>query len=230
MRILFADDHTLVREGIRPFLRELALDVEVLEASDLPGAEAKAATAGKLDLILLDLKMPGMSGFDGVTKFATNYPGVPIVILSGHYNRKDVMAALDYGVSGYIPKNIGGMAMVNALRLVLSGEKYLPSEVFSESTTTEDLSILHQPTPPADKIVNPKFITLTQREAEILHHLIDGETNKEIARALDLQEITVKIHVRNIYRKIGAQNRAQAVRLTLESGWLDSQLPPLNQT
>lgn len=222
MRILFADDHTLVREGIRPFLCELDADVEIVEADDLSQAKARAVDAGELDLILLDLKMPGMNGFTGVREFAESYPGVPIVILSGHYNRKDVIAALDHGVSGYIPKNIGGMAMVNALRLVLAGEKYLPSEAFSDSATNEDASILDSPKPAPTQEPDPKFKTLTPREAEILTLLVDGLTNKQIARELDLQEITVKIHVRNIYRKIGAQNRAQAVKATLQSGWLNS--------
>lgn len=220
MRILFADDHTLVREGIRPFLSELCDSVEVVEAESLPTAKAKAQEAGTLDLILLDLKMPGMNGFNGVADFVQSHPGVPVVILSGHYNRKDVIAALDHGVSGYIPKNIGGMAMVNALRLVLAGEKYLPSEAFSESTGNEDVSIFDAPqSSRGPKDVDPKFATLTQRESEILRLLVDGLTNKQIAIELDLQEITVKIHVRNIYRKIGSQNRAQAVKITLESGW-----------
>lgn len=222
MRILFADDHTLVREGIRPFLCELGADVEVLEADSLSAAQSLAAQGDKLDLILLDLKMPGMKGFNGVADFARSHPGVPIVILSGHYNRSDVIAALDHGVSGYIPKNIGGMAMVNALRLVLAGEKYLPSEVFSSPGKAEDASIL-EAAPSAHAArgdANPKFAALTQRESEILRLLVNGLTNKQIAIELDLQEITVKIHVRNVYRKIGAQNRAQAVKLTLESGWL----------
>lgn len=222
MRILFADDHTLVREGIRPFLNELCADVEVLEAGTLMAAQQKAEGAGTLDLILLDLKMPGMNGFNGISEFTKSHPGVPIVILSGHYNRKDVIAALDHGVSGYIPKNIGGMSMVNALRLVLAGEKYLPSEAFSDTNTTEDSSIMNEGGGVSSKVLDPKFTTLTQRESEILRLLVDGLTNKQIAIELDLQEITVKIHVRNIYRKIGSQNRAQAVKITLESGWLTS--------
>ena len=223
MKILFADDHTLVREGIRPFLNELCADVEVVEAENLSVAKEKAAKAGKLDLILLDLKMPGMNGFTGISDFTTSHPGVPIVILSGHYNRSDVIAALDHGVSGYIPKNIGGMSLVNALRLVLAGEKYLPSEAFSEHAANEDSSIFSDAkATPQKKEVDPKFTSLTGRETEILRLLVNGLTNKQIAIELDLQEITVKIHVRNIYRKIGTQNRAQAVRATLESGWLDS--------
>lgn len=221
MRILFADDHTLVREGIRPFLSELDKHVEVVEADTLSAAKESAETAGELDLILLDLKMPGMNGFNGITEFTQSHPGVPIVILSGHYNRKDVIAALDHGVSGYIPKNIGGMAMVNALRLVLAGEKYLPSEAFSDTADNEDQSILEPPAPRRNASADPRFKALTPRESEILHLLVDGLTNKQIAIELDLQEITVKIHVRNIYRKIGAQNRAQAVKVTLQSGWLN---------
>jgi len=165
-----------------------------------------------------------MNGFNGISEFNQSHPDVPIVILSGHYNRQDVMTALDHGVSGYIPKNIGGMALVNALRLVLAGEKYLPPEAFSETSANEDASILSgdngQP-----KEVDPKFATLTPREGEILRLLVDGLTNKQIAIELDLQEITVKIHVRHIYRKIGSQNRAQAVRITLQSGW---KAPPLS--
>ena len=224
MRILFADDHTLVREGIRPFLNELDGTVEVVEADTLTSAKACAEQAGDLDLILLDLKMPGMNGFNGITEFTQSHPGVPIVILSGHYNRKDVIAALEHGVSGYIPKNIGGMAMVNALRLVLAGEKYLPSEAFSDTSSNEDVSIFdgQQASAHAAAEPDPKFKTLTPREAEILRLLVDGLTNKQIAIDLDLQEITVKIHVRNIYRKIGASNRAQAVKITLESGWLNT--------
>lgn len=221
MRLLFADDHTLVREGVRPFLNELAETVEVLEAESLSTAQQQAESAGGLDLILLDLKMPGMDGFAGAEAMINSYPGVPVVILSGHYNRKDVRAALDYGISGYIPKSIGGMAMVNALRLILAGEKYLPSDVFAESDRPEDASILepHEKPSVGLTIDSERFTNLTKREGEILSHLVDGLTNKEIARELEIQEITIKIHVRNIYRKIGAKNRAQAVRISLQTGW-----------
>lgn len=223
MKILFADDHTLVREGILPFLNELSADVEVFQAGTLVAAQEQAASAGALDLILLDLKMPGMNGFSGISQFHTSHPDVPIVILSGHFNREDVIAALDHGVSGYIPKNIGGMAMVSALRLVLAGEKYLPSEAFAEPTTSEDPSISSQIKKQQQaQQTNPSFASLTQREGEILRLLVDGLTNKQIAINLGLQEITVKIHVRNVYRKIDAKNRARAVKITIESGWLNT--------
>ena len=221
MRVLFADDHTLVREGILPFLKELAPKVEVLEAEDLSGAVSKGSSCRDLDLILLDLRMPGMNGLSGISVFTKSHPGVPVVILSGHYNRKDVNAAIDAGASGYISKNIGGVAMINALRLVLSGKKYLPPDLSSENKTQEDPSIFER-TGSADtaEAVDPKFSTLTLRESEVLRMLVDGLTNKQIANDLGLQEITIKIHVRNIYRKIEVHNRAQAVKYTLQSGWL----------
>lgn len=218
MRILFADDHGLVREGIKPFLEELAESVDVVEAADFAGAKEAALATDSLDLMILDLKMPGMNGFSGITALKEARPNVPIVILSGHYNRKDIMTALDHGVSGYIPKTTGGLAMVNALKLVLAGETYLPSTAFTGNGEDEPPPIGSESGLP---IVNQAdlFPDLSPREREILTHVVNGETNKEIARDLDLQEITVKIHVRNVYRKIGSSNRAQAVKIALQAGW-----------
>lgn len=211
MRILVADDHNLVREGLRPFLQELGEDVEISEAATLDEALDQAA-AGPLGLALLDLKMPGMDGLRGMEAFHARFAAVPTVILTGHINRDDVMAAVRAGASGYIPKTISGTALVNALRLVLSGEKYLPSFMLTD-TAEEPTVVSGAPSKPTP------LDTLSPREREILGLLIEGRTNKDIARRLDLQEITIKIHLRNVYRKIGAVNRAQAVRIALSSGW-----------
>lgn len=217
MRILVADDHNLVREGLRPFLQELGDAVAVIEAATLDEAVEKAANEG-LSLALLDLKMPGMDGLRGMEQFHARFPSVPTVILTGHINRDDVMAAVRAGASGYIPKTISGMALVNALRLVLSGEKYLPSFMLTDAA--------EEPTVVSGASTKPSPLdTLSPREREILGLLIEGRTNKDIARHLDLQEITIKIHLRNVYRKIGAVNRAQAVRIALSSGWKLSPSP-----
>ncbi len=214
MQIIVADDHNLVREGLRPFLQELGDGVDILDAASLAEAITHAETAESLALVLLDLRMPGMDGLRGVETFHERFPRVPAVILTGHINREDVMAAVRAGASGYIPKTISGTALVNALRLVLSGEKYLPAFMLTE--TTEEPAMANgfgangKPTP---------LDTLSPREREILGLLIEGRTNKDIARCLNLQEITIKIHLRNVYRKIGAVNRAQAVRIALSSGW-----------
>lgn len=207
MDILLADDHNLVREGLKPFLEKLADDARVVEASDMDEALSAASAADDLGLVILDLMMPGMDGLAGLERMRERHPGVPVVILSGHVNRADVLAAIDAGAQGYIPKTVSGAALVSALRLVLDGERYLPSVVLAEG---DDAAVDAAPS---------VFASLSPRESEVLGHLVEGLTNKEIARKLDLQEITVKVHVRNVYRKIGAANRAQAVKIALESGF-----------
>jgi len=148
-----------------------------------------------------------MNGLQGVEVMRRLHPTVPVVILSGHVEREEVLAAVRAGAAGYIPKTISGSALTNALRLVLAGESYLPPSILLDSSAGDRK-------PPASPLS-----TLSVREREILGYLIEGQTNKEIARRLDLQEITIKIHLRNVYRKIGAVNRAQAVRIAMTSGW-----------
>ncbi len=216
MRIVLADDHGLIRDGIKPFLFELGEGVTVLEAADFDAALALAEEREAPDLVLLDLKMPGMNGFSGLEAMTRRFPSVPVVIMSGYFDRKDVLGALDSGAAGYIPKTMSGPAMLNALRLILSGEKYLPSSAFSDDGNGGNAP---RPEVPAAGVKNESLSALTAREMEILKLLIEGKTNKQIARDLDLQEITIKIHVRNVYRKINASNRAQAVSIALRSGW-----------
>ena len=215
MQIIVADDHNLVREGLKPFLHELGDDVQVLDAGSLDEAIARAESAESLRLVLLDLRMPGMNGLAGIEVFHRRFPTVPVVILTGHINRDDVMAAVRIGASGYIPKTISGISLTNALRLVLSGEKFLPAFMLTDEP--EEPTVADAPRVASGKPT--PLDTLSPREREILAQLIEGRTNKDIARRLDLQEITIKIHLRNVYRKIGAVNRAQAVRIAMSAGW-----------
>ncbi|MGE5548625.1 MAG: response regulator transcription factor [Solirubrobacterales bacterium] len=218
MQILVADDHKLVRDGLKPFLQELAPDVEVLDAASIDEALRVADSANGLGLVLLDLMMPGMDGTKGLEMLRARCPNVPVVIVSGYSTRDHVVAAVQAGAAGFIPKTVSGTALVNALRLVLSGEKYLPSSTFFDDPAGQ------VPPPPSAGVAKPAgvpapFDKLSRREAEILVLLVEGRTNKEIAIALELQEITIKVHLRNVYRKIGAANRAQAVRIAMSSGW-----------
>jgi len=218
MQILVADDHKLVRDGLKPFLQELSPDVEILDAANIDEAVAAVSTATTLGLVLLDLMMPGMDGLKGLETLKSKCPSVPVVIVSGFSSREHVVAAVQAGASGFIPKTVSGTAMVNALRLVLSGEKYLPSSTFFDDPANQ--MMMPPAAAPAKPVgVPPPFDKLSRREAEILLLLIEGRTNKEIAICLDLQEITIKVHLRNVYRKIGAANRAQAVRIAMSSGW-----------
>ncbi len=216
MLILVADDHKLVRDGLRPFLLELDPTAEILDAATLGEAIDQIDSTPGIGLVLLDLMMPGMDGLGGLHQIKTRIPDTPVVIVSGYSTRDHVVAAVQAGAAGFIPKTVSGATMVNALRLVLSGEKYLPSSSFFEDPANQ--SALSPAAKPQG--APPPFDRLSRREAEILAQLVEGRTNKEIAIALSLQEITIKVHLRNVYRKISAANRAQAVRIALQSGWV----------
>ena len=209
LEILVADDHKLLREGLKPFLRELASDVAILEAANFNETQGAAAAAQDLRLILLDLSMPGMNGMRGVETLHGEHPDVPLVILSGDSRRETVLGAVQAGASGFISKTVSGVAMVNALRLVLSGETYLPSSAISE----DDYGV---ETESGGRAPSP-LTGLSPRDREILALVVEGLTNKEIGRRIGLQEVTIKAHLRSLYRRIGATNRAQAVRIALEN-------------
>lgn len=200
MRLLIADDHELVRAGLKLVLGKIEPDITLLECGDYPGALELAEQNQDLDLVVLDLNMPGMNGVSGVEAFCSRFPSIPILVISGYYRRGDVVAAFECGVAGFVPKTLGSGAMVNAFRLVLSGEKFLPADLLPDDS------------PNLDK-------QLSGREREVLNGVLEGLTSKEIGRGLEIQEVTVKFHLRRIYRKLGARNRAQAVKIALSSKW-----------
>jgi len=216
MRLLFADDHNLLRDALKVYLVKLAEKVEIIEAGSLDDAIATIKPSTMPDLVLLDLQMPGMDGLKGIGRMQKRVPNVPIVILSGFFDRRTVLAAIENGARGFIPKTTSGEAMINALRLVMAGEKYLPSSLIDDvSVPSRSAGALVGRNIPQDGLLSK----LTERELEILKYVIDGKTNKEIGKVVGLQEITVKVHVRNAYKKLGAANRADAVRIALQHGW-----------
>ena len=144
------------------------------------------------------------------------FPDLPIVILTGNPDQSDAYKCLEKGARGYIPKTIGAQAMLNALKLVLSGEKFLPSMLVAESERLED-QVIH---PGGSARPRPSTLDkLTKREREVLSLLTGGHPNKEIARRLGLREITVKVHLKGVYRKLGVINRTQAVTAVLNLGY-----------
>ena len=132
MNILLADDHDLVRDGITSFLKTAAPEVEIAQAKDF--AEALSIVDGDtpVELTILDLNMPGMNGLSGLTVMRQKHPEIPVVILSGSVKRSDVLNALEHGASGYLPKTLSGKSLINALRLIMSGEKYIPSALLED--------------------------------------------------------------------------------------------------
>lgn len=210
MQVVLADDHAMVREALLPFIRRVGDNVTVMEADTFHDAIQLAQSADDLGLIILDLMMPGMNDIVGVRRMHELYPDVPTVILSGSVNTNTIMRTIKNGAAGFIPKTYGGQALVSALKLVLSGERYIPSSMFLDEETSQITTAASGP--------SLTTADLNAHECETLELLKDGNTNKEIARMLGVQEVTVKKRLGRIYRKLGVSNRTQATRIALELG------------
>ena len=207
LRILLADDHRLVRENLSAFLEMMEKDVRVFQAANFKEAEAIATRQPDLDVIILDLMMPGMNDLSGVSTMRGLRPDVPLAILSGSTRPEHIKGALDLGAKGFIPKTIGGQALLSVLRLILSGDTYIPPIALSAERQGDG-----QDRGPYDD--------LTAREKEVLNLLIDGDTNKRIAKELEIQEVTVKVHLQKVFKKLGVSNRTEAVSKALGKGWI----------
>ena len=195
MKILLADDHDLIRETIADFLAVKGFDAVSLAAS-LDGALGCIKESGPYDLVLLDYRMPGMNGLEGLERaIAANAPK-PVAVLSGSTSRVVAEAAVRAGAIGFMPKTLGARNMVSAIRLMIAGKTYLPLGVFPEEPQE-----------------GPEGFQLSRREADVLRGICEGKSNKEIARDHDLQEVTVKLHVKTLGRKLGARNRTHAAMI-----------------
>ena len=209
MKILVVDDHPLIREAMRTVLKQLDSSMQVLEAGNCDDALAIAASEPDLSLVLLDLRMPGTSGLDGLATLRERHPAVPVVVLSASEDRNEVMRAIDLGAMGFIPKTQPSRVMVGALKLVLAGGVYLPAEIMSQPAAAPGVAQDEPPyraAPPT-----PAELGLTPRQTEVLSLLVQGKPNKVICRDLNLAEGTVKIHVAAILKALGVMNRTQAV-------------------
>lgn len=198
MKILVADDHALIREALRHVLTQLASGVDVLEAPDCEGARRAVAEHSDLDLLLLDLNLPGVGGLALLPELRRDYPALPVVVLSALEDPVTVREALACGAMGFIPKSSSNEVMLSALHLVLAGGRYLPPEALTNS---------------ADAVapISAADVVLTERQREVLALMAQGKSNKQICRELNLAEATVKIHVTAILRALKVASRAQAI-------------------
>lgn len=224
MNILIADDHALIRDGLKPFLHQVAGDVTIHEAAGLEEAQ-EIAVRQALDLMLLDLRMPGMNGAESLHQICAAYPQTRVVVLSGTVNGRVVGEALRAGAAGYLPKALHGETMMHALRLIISGGTYFPSAALASGCDDDSdgrAAEARADGPPVQggraADLDPRFAGLTPREREILTLLAQGRANKDIARELALTEITIKSHLRSVYRKIGVTNRTQATAAAYRGG------------
>jgi DNA-binding NarL/FixJ family response regulator len=206
MNILLVDDHTLFREGMKFLLARLDAKVTVIEAATCVDALA-AAQRARPDLVLLDLKMPGVAGLDALAQIREALPGAPVVVLSGEDNPRTIRAAIDAGAMGFIPKAATPEILVQALRIVLAHGIYLPPQVLAPDAPPSGPLFDPASTDPVAK----ELRALTERQRLVLKMAIQGESNKAIARTLDIAEGTVKAHLSAVMRALGVRNRTEAV-------------------
>jgi len=197
VKILVADDHALIREAFRHLLAELVPGVTVIEADDCETTRRLAAEHSDLDLVLLDLRLPGTGGLATLDALRREFPSLPVVVVSALEDPGTVRTVLAHGAMGFIPKSSSNDVMMNALRLVLSGGRYLPPEILSGNGAPPPTSL--------------DEVHLTDRQREVLALMIQGKSNKLICRELGLAEATVKIHVTAILRALKVSSRAQAI-------------------
>jgi DNA-binding NarL/FixJ family response regulator len=205
MKILVADDHALIREALRHVLKDLDGNVTVLEAGDGDSACRQVNEHVDLDLLLLDLNLPGADGFATLAELRREHAALPIVILSAQEDATTMRAALDRGAMGFIPKSANNAVMLSALRLVLSGGRYVPPELLN-AVPGSALPDVNSSAPKS-----PAELGLTARQLDVLALMAQGKSNKQICRDLGLAEATVKIHVTAILRTLKVASRAQAI-------------------
>ncbi|MDE0588862.1 response regulator transcription factor [Halocynthiibacter sp. C4] len=203
MRLLIVDDHTMVLD-LMSALFASEKDIDVSTAATYETALKTIETNNPFDLILLDFSMPGLVGLEGVSTVLKQARGCPVALMSGVANRDVAKLALEAGAVGFIPKTMQAKSLINAVRFMASGEVYVPNDFMNA--------------PIDERREHPLARNLSEREYQVLKGLCKGLANKEIARDLELQEVTIKLHMKNLCRKIGANNRTHAAMIARDAG------------
>jgi DNA-binding NarL/FixJ family response regulator len=207
LKILVVDDHPLVREAMTQLVMRLGGPIEVLEAQDCIAGLSMAHSHPDLDLILLDLNLPGLRGIPALERFRQEHPTAPVVVVSMFRDRDTVTEVMRHGAVGFIPKSSGRETIVNALRLVLAGSVYVPPEAgLGEAFSDDSL-----PAGIRGHAASATEIGLTSRQGQVLALVMKGRANKEICRDLGLAERTVKAHLTAVLNALKVTNRTQAV-------------------
>ncbi len=206
--IVIADDHPLYREALNAMFARDG-DLEVRASVDNLDSALDAIAEGGVALALLDLDMPGMNGVTGVGKIRERHPDTRIAVISGMLSAGKIREVLAAGACGYVPKTFDPAMILAAVRLMLSGAIYVPPDVLTDVAAGAGGRDGRAPNGPAN---------LTPRELEVLGMLAKGSANKEIARAIGVAEVTVKLHTRRILEKLGVRNRAAAAALAVSRG------------
>ncbi len=214
MRLLLADDHELFAELVQAALQREDPGTIVETVGDYAGAEARvrAMLGGSqpvIDILLLDVQMPGMNGLSGLRRMRMLAPDLPVAIISGTITPVEARGFIAEGATGFIPKTMGVRELSSAIAVMVDGDRFLPPFLMLTAEVSQALG----PTPKA----SDAFSELTPRETDLLWQVAEGWSNKQIARNLKLAEPTVKTHLTNLYRKIGARSRTDAARMAFSA-------------
>jgi DNA-binding NarL/FixJ family response regulator len=199
-RLVIADDHPLFRGALREAVSDVLGRAEIGEAATFEEVTDLLERGGEVDLILLDLRMPGMRGFSGLMYLRAQYPSVPVVVVSANDDPAVIRRCMEFGASGFFPKTLGAEALRAALARVLQGELWTPPDVdLARDTDAESAAMI------------ARLSSLTPQQVRVLMMLSGGLLNKQIAYQLGVSEATVKAHVSAILQKLGVDSRTQAV-------------------
>lgn len=196
-RIVVADDHPLFREALVSAVRKARPDAGIVECASLAEAET-ALSAGPVDLMLLDLKLSDVEGLTGLNLIRANHPAVPVAVVSASEEPQTIRSVMAFGAAGFIPKSSSLDTMVEAITVILEGDNWAPDVGAAEG---------------AEADLQGRIASLTPSQLRILEGLKAGRLNKQIAFDLGVTEATIKAHLTSVFRKLGVQNRTQAVIL-----------------
>jgi DNA-binding NarL/FixJ family response regulator len=202
MKFIIADDHPLFRDALKRTVASLFPMAQLIEADTTASLQQRLEAADDLDLLLLDLHMPGSSGFSGLVHVRARYPSLPVIVVSGNEEPSVMRRAIAHGASGYIPKSSSLEEMAQAIAGVLDGDVWLPASAAGSQQTQ---------LAPDEVDIAERIRDLTPQQFRVLMMLADGLLNKQIAYELNVSEATIKAHMTAILRKLGASNRTQAV-------------------
>ncbi|MES0875188.1 response regulator transcription factor [Sinimarinibacterium thermocellulolyticum] len=200
--VVIADDHPLFRSALAQALRKMLPDAELREVADFASLRALVADEAGIDLVLLDLQMPGAQGFSSLLFLRSEHPDIPVVIVSGREEPELMRRALDFGAAGYIPKSCSFEQMSEGLREVLAGDIWTPPQLAEAPPSTD-----------TDRELAQRIASLSPQQYRVFMMLADGRLNKQIAFELGVMEATVKAHMTAILNKLGFVRRTQAALL-----------------
>jgi DNA-binding NarL/FixJ family response regulator len=199
-RLLIADDHPLYRGALREAVTGLFERIDIAEAGTFNEVTELLERGSEVDLVLLDLTMPGVRSFSGLMYLRAQYPSVPVIVVSANDDPAAIRRCMEFGASGFIPKTIGVEVMRDAISCILSGGVWTPPDVdLSAGSDAETAALM------------TRMTTLTPQQVRVLMMLSEGLLNKQIAYQLGVSEATVKAHVSAILQKLGVESRTQAV-------------------